>query len=155
MLQLIYASAALRNYSGAALRPLVSAAREANARRGITGMLVYHARSFLQVLEGPDMEVDALFEAIKGDPRHTAVRLIVRSEIEVKQFEHWSMGFVNDARKGPDIDGFVGFASVQILSLDQVRATKVLKQFQGGAWRRLADRGRNSHALYASSVIPS
>jgi hypothetical protein len=155
MLQLIYASAAVRNYTGAALKPLLCAARKANARRGISGMLVYHARSFLQVLEGPDMEVDALFETIRSDPRHTAVRLIVRSTIEEKQFEHWSMGFVDDAKKGPDVDGFVDFAGGQILSFDQVRAKKVLKRFQGGAWRRLADRGGISPSPYASNIIPS
>ncbi len=155
MLQLIYASAAVRNYTGSALKPLLCAARKANARRGISGMLVYHARSFLQVLEGPDTEVDALFDAIRSDPRHTAVRLIFRSAIEEKQFEHWSMGFVDNAKKGPDIDGFVDFAGVQILSFDHARAKKVLKRFQDGAWRRLADRGGTSPRPYASNTIPS
>lgn len=155
MLQLIYASAAVGNYTAASLRPLLAAARKANARRGISGMLVYHARSFLQVLEGPEPAVETLFETIRSDQRHTAVRLIARCEIEEKEFEHWSMGFVNNAKKGPDIDGFVSFCGVQILSLDQACAKRVLKQFQGGAWCRLADRGGNSPALYASNTIPS
>src|SRR5262249_33778801 len=39
LIQLIYASAALRAYAGEDLRPLVMAARAANGSRGVSGML--------------------------------------------------------------------------------------------------------------------
>ena len=49
-------------------------------------------RLFFQVLEGPDSQVDGLFEDIVADPRHKDV-LLLDTELEIPQrfFPNWSM----------------------------------------------------------------
>ncbi|MHB1206888.1 MAG: BLUF domain-containing protein, partial [Rhodospirillaceae bacterium] len=78
MLQLIYASAAVKPFTPEALKVLLAKARAKNSAAGITGMLLYHAGSFLQALEGPNDAVASLFKVIEKDPRHTTVRLLFR-----------------------------------------------------------------------------
>ena len=46
------------------LKAILSAARTNNSKKDISGMLVYHAGSFLQVLEGPEDTVTELFGKI-------------------------------------------------------------------------------------------
>ncbi len=78
----------------AELLPLLDKARVANARRGVSGMLLYKSGSFLQVLEGEAGDVEALIATIERDPRHEDVR-ILRKDAGPRQFGEWSMGFQN------------------------------------------------------------
>ena len=140
MLQLIYASAATRTMDQDELAEILEKARLNNALKGISGMLVYHGGSFLQILEGPDAAVEALFDKISKDPRHTKMKLIFRGEIEEKEFDDWSMGFVNTSNRTKEIEGFVDYASeLEELTLDRTRAKKVLNLFREGSWRLTVD----------------
>jgi len=53
LIQLIYVSAATNRFNPAELRELLRLARLKNQQLDVTGMLLYHEGSFLQVLEGP------------------------------------------------------------------------------------------------------
>jgi len=139
MQQVIYASAAVRLFRASDLYEMLSTARRFNADHDITGMMIYHARSILQVLEGPEEDIAALFDRIKRDPRHTALRLITRGAVEKKEFECWPMGLVSDAKRGPDIQEFSHYSAIQVMSMDIVKAKTMLSLYQKGAWRRLAD----------------
>jgi hypothetical protein len=67
---------------------LLSAAK--NRLLGITGRLWYGPTRFVQVIEGPPDAVDAVFESIGRDFRHSDVRCCCRGEIATRTFDSWT-----------------------------------------------------------------
>jgi len=140
MFQLIYASAAVKPFTPEDLSKLLARARKKNAAAGITGMLLYHARSFLQVLEGPEGAVAELFKIIDKDPRHTNVRVLFRDGIETPEFDEWSMGFVDTAKSAAVLEGFLDYnTGLNAALLDKSLAKKTLGMFRDGSWRQVVD----------------
>ena len=76
VLRLIYFSTARLGLGSADLEDILSRAVAHNLAHGVTGVLLFNGRNFLQVLEGPRQLVEQLYERITGDPRHTGVTLI-------------------------------------------------------------------------------
>ena len=141
MLQIIYASASTKPFTHKELVELLKVAREKNMALDVTGMLLYHAGSFLQVLEGPDENVEAIYAKVQKDSRHTNFLLLARETIEERAFEHWSMGFVDTTRMGERIGGFVDYMqALESMTLDKTRARVLLRRFQEGIYRRSANR---------------
>ncbi len=93
MYRLVYVSAATVAFSKADLLDLLTKAREKNQKAGITGMLLYHDGDFLQLIEGERSAVQALFEVIKADPRHSGTIVVDEEEAHERVFADWSMGF--------------------------------------------------------------
>jgi hypothetical protein len=93
MHQVIYSSAAVTPFTEAQLTELLSRARVNNARLGVSGMLLYHEGSFLQVLEGETAVLDTLFRIIDKDKRHHRVMPLLEREVEQRHFGAWQMGF--------------------------------------------------------------
>jgi hypothetical protein len=84
-------------------------ARLNNARAGLTGMLLYHQRSFLQVLEGEAAKLDTVFARISKDDRHTRLVILLRQPVPARQFEQWAMGFVAEKQIADKLPGFSDF----------------------------------------------
>ncbi|MGI4020079.1 MAG: BLUF domain-containing protein [Janthinobacterium lividum] len=96
------------------LLPLLEESRNWNIGHGLTGMLLYVEGQFLerkegkfmQVLEGSEFEVRAIFEKIKSDNRHRNIILLNEKAIEKRNFKTWLMGFeslkLEDYTKIPD-----------------------------------------------------
>lgn len=138
MIQIIYASAATVPFSVADLKQLLTIARANNKSLGVSGMLVYHKGSFLQVLEGSDDAVLHLYAKIEEDKRHDNIQLLLRSTIEERSFGEWQMGFYDASGSMHDDDaGFVDFFRKRSVfdDSDADRARAVLMQFREGAWR--------------------
>lgn len=95
LIRLVYLSSATAAMSEAELADLAARARTFNAAHRITGMLIHAEGNFLQVLEGDEREVDALFGRIRRDARHTHLLLLERTPIERREFADWDMGFRN------------------------------------------------------------
>ena len=76
------------------LLALLRVSRRNNASRGLTGLLLYRDQCFLQVLEGPEGNIESVIKTIEADPRHHSVR-ILRREVGPRQFGNWQMGFEN------------------------------------------------------------
>ncbi len=93
MITLLYLSSATAQFSDADLVELLTRARLHNSRLGITGMLLYHDGNFLQVLEGEETSVRALFSKIAQDPRHHGVIKLLDRPITERVFSEWSMAF--------------------------------------------------------------
>lgn len=93
ILQLIYGSAAQTLFSKEDLVSLLKKSRANNAAKLITGALFYKDGNFLQVLEGPESEVRALYEKIKLDPRHTRIISFIERTISERDFPDWKMAF--------------------------------------------------------------
>lgn len=116
--RLVYASLAPAPVSSRDLMEILEVARFRNRKDGITGLLCYANKRFLQVLEGPPEVVCETFYRILRDTRHCEIRLLDFRHTANRLFDDWTMGFAgvaeitNDivAKHSPSGD-FVGFTS--------------------------------------------
>jgi len=92
--RLIYASAVGDDLRTDELNRLLERARQRNVQRGITGLLVFDSRHFLQAIEGSRRSLNDLYAALLRDPRHRDVQLLKFARIDARRFPGWSMGFV-------------------------------------------------------------
>jgi hypothetical protein len=83
------------------LGDLFATSRSTNSKRGITGALLLSGPWFVQVLEGPEREVRALYATIAEDPRHHRVETVSEAHAPDRVFARWSMAQVTMA--GPDL----------------------------------------------------
>lgn len=131
MLQLVYVSSASAPATTADATAILNVSRVNNKRDGITGMLYSDGVRFLQALEGEPAQVQAAFDRIRQDPRHRAVVVLSRREIDVREFGEWAM-----AHKLPGGDADLFIERVSLLAANaapDVRAT-----FEGFAQVRRA-----------------
>jgi hypothetical protein len=135
----IYCSASANpNLSPAELEALLATCRSNNAAAGITGMLLYRAGSFFQVLEGDRTVVQALFEKISRDNRHSLVTKIILEPIAERSFAAWTMGHSRvTARELAEIPGLNDFfvRGKSYLELGEGRAKTLLGAFKDGRWK--------------------
>jgi hypothetical protein len=94
MIQIVYESEATARFREEDLVDIIESARTSNPALEVTGLLIYHDRRFVQVIEGPEDRVTRLYEHIEADPRHTDVWRLARLEIEERVFSRWSMGLI-------------------------------------------------------------
>lgn len=62
-----------------------------NPERGITGLLLYNGRNFLQLLEGEESTLVSLMTRIAHDPRHSGISMLGRKEIDERTCPDWAM----------------------------------------------------------------
>jgi hypothetical protein len=90
------------------IRRILASARRNNRECRITGALLFSDGCFAQVLEGELGAVEATFESIQCDPRHSDVTVLHVHAIEHRSFGAWSMAFGGiegvsvDPKIGPD-----------------------------------------------------
>ncbi|MEP3052096.1 MAG: BLUF domain-containing protein [Erythrobacter sp.] len=79
-----------------------------NSARGITGILLYNGRNFMQLLEGKEDDLAALMARIAQDSRHSGVSTLDRREVSKRSCVQWAMKrvffteSVDDRRRGLD-----------------------------------------------------
>jgi Sensors of blue-light using FAD len=103
LVRLLYASRAVGAVDQDELLAILRKSKSANPQHGITGVLCLSDGIFLQVLEGGRTAVNALYNRIVADPRHTDIELLLYQEIGERRFAGWSMGQVNMARLNPSV----------------------------------------------------
>jgi len=135
----IYCSASTKaNLSLEEIDALLEECRRKNAADGITGMLLYQAGSFFQVLEGDRAVVEALFEKIAVDKRHARVTKLILESISERDFAAWTMGYSKNGLKGlakiPGLNDFF-LGGYSFMKLGEGRAKKLLGAFKEGNWR--------------------
>ena len=136
--QLVYVSKARVALDTEALDEILSSARENNGKNDITGMLLFHEGSFIQVLEGEKDKVLALYEKISADPRHENTNVVLRTEVEERAFSQWSMGYMRTASISDVPEGFHFFLQSgyrRQKEADSEAARKALLAFKEGRWR--------------------
>jgi hypothetical protein len=111
--------------------------RNNNARVGVTGMLVYRQKHFLQVLEGPKSAVLELYERIEGDPRHFRIAQLSSERIQQRSFGGWSMGYAEATpeflAKIPGANDLFGTGEC-LSSISPGLAKRVLRAFRTGGF---------------------
>lgn len=93
--QLIYTSSATPALDDFTLREIAQTSNYNNQKLGITGLLLFHEGSILQVLEGDEMSVSALYSKVEQDPRHIGCMVLSTRHAEKREFENWFMGYKN------------------------------------------------------------
>ncbi len=101
LVRLLYASLATENIDEQVLNAILEKSRSYNPSNGITGILCYSGKFFLQVLEGNRQEVSRLYNKIVSDPRHEKVEILLFEDINERRFSNWTMGQVNLAKVNP------------------------------------------------------
>ena len=88
---LVYRSRAVAAPSEAALFRIQQLAQARNRAEAITGLLIYDDGQFFQWLEGPPCGLARVWDAIRSDPRHTAIELLGDAPTPVRFFGDWNL----------------------------------------------------------------
>lgn len=133
---LIYRSRMNGQLAQAELAELVRLARGANDARAVTGILLFDGVYFLQMLEGPDQAVQAVYERIAGDGRHTHIVRLLQDYAPRRRFAECGMRLL-DLRTHPQgMDHLLlGDATPGADTLIGDRAYKLMQLFAAGRWR--------------------
>ncbi len=95
ILQLLYISQAATPMDSKALMELLSQCHRKNGQLKLTGLLLYSAGHFIQLLEGDPAAVSQVYECIRHDPRHTNLRVLLQEPARQRIFDRWRMGLLN------------------------------------------------------------
>lgn len=90
LMQLIYYSRPF-GFDDLALVGILASAARNNPRDDITGALICREDIFMQLLEGPGDSVQAAFDRIRADDRHTDVALVSLQSVTERLFPDWAM----------------------------------------------------------------
>ncbi|MEK8047244.1 MAG: blue light sensor protein [Burkholderiales bacterium PBB6] len=101
LVRLMYASRAANAVQHDELLTILKQSKQTNPAAGVTGVLCYSDGIYIQVLEGGRAAVNALYNKIVSDTRHTDATLLSYEEIAERRFAGWSMGQVNMTRLNP------------------------------------------------------
>ena len=121
MRQIIYTSVAVTGFDSRDLGPILFDARFYNRRRGVTGLLLFDGKCFLQALEGDAPDVGATFSWVRKDKRHRAITLVADRTVAVREFGNWNMA----TKIGEAIDYNKGVAEL----VSQVTCPKIKETF--------------------------
>lgn len=116
MIQISYVSTAVPNLSVERVRDILTTSQRDNARHGITGLLIHDRHWFMQVIEGPDAAMRALYDRICADERHYGVTQLSDEPIAVRDFGDWAMAWnpVEAAGIGQPLDEIVRALTEQV-----------------------------------------
>ena len=107
--QLVYRSTAVRHLESTELLEMLTRSRANNKRFAITGMLLYYAGQFLQLLEGDETAVRERYGIIARDERHTRVSLVLTGPSSTRDFPDWRMGFRDLDQSETPVPGWTTF----------------------------------------------
>lgn len=90
--QVLYRSRSVASVqSGMQMSDILDEARAGNARDHITGVLTSVGGFFVQIIEGPEPQIDALMKKLGKDARHTDLEVLERRVVARRLFGDWDM----------------------------------------------------------------
>jgi len=115
------------------IRDILQKSSENNQKVGVTGILLYCNKHFLQILEGDKEAVEEIFQRISIDHRHDNIIKLQSTYTSKRQFEKWNMGFKSYNRELKPLDDFnneefYGYIKTK-LEENQVVSLKILAEF--------------------------
>ena len=93
MITLIYHSTSTYESSPEDLIEFLNFIRLEKLSLNVTGILLYHNREILHIIEGEIEVILALFEKVRVDTRHTSVKKLIHFKIKERAYSDWSMAF--------------------------------------------------------------
>jgi len=91
--RVIYSSQVAEGLSVDDIEEILETARRNNGQSDITGLMILAADSFIQLLEGPRKNIDALLSKIRSDDRHVKMEVLTRDEVDNRAFSQWAMAY--------------------------------------------------------------
>lgn len=110
------------------IEEILEVSRVNNAKVGVTGALMFNAGCFAQVLEGPQAAVQATFERIQCDFRHSQVGVLMFEQVGQRGFENWSMAYVGADEQS--IADFADIAASTSFDTDRVSGHRIYELLQ-------------------------
>ncbi len=92
--QLFYISRVRPGLRDADVAEILAESRRRNHSRDITGALTMTPRHFGQFIEGRPTDLDPLLAALRRDPRHVDLKVLMDRVSKTRAFPNWSMGFI-------------------------------------------------------------
>ena len=89
-----YTSLARLDLTARDLVEIHQTAKRLNALDGLSGLLIFNGRRFLQIVEGDEAAVDDLVERLRRDDRHSAIEIRDARFVDARTFPDWSMELV-------------------------------------------------------------
>ena len=86
---------------------LLTRSRQRNSLLNVSGMLIYKDGNFMQLLEGDQATVEALYRRIDKDTRHAGICKLLGGFTPQREFPNWSMGFCN--LNSAEVNQFPGY----------------------------------------------
>lgn len=94
LVRLVYASKVSEHFQPSDIETILKSAKDNNKRHGVSGILCFNHKYFLQCLEGSRAKVNEIFNIISRDPRHKEIVLLEYQTINYREFADWSMAYV-------------------------------------------------------------
>ena len=116
LFQIVYTSTATEPFGKPELVELLKGSVRRNTQAGITGLLLYRDGTFMQVLEGEEAAVTALFAKISQDSRHHHVIPLIREPVEQRHFPNSAMAFRD--LNSPELRNLPGYSEFLNTPLD-------------------------------------
>ncbi|MXO91417.1 BLUF domain-containing protein [Pontixanthobacter aquaemixtae] len=88
--QYIYISTALELQEDD-IRSILESCMRHNKEKGVTGLLLYNGRNFLQLLEGEEADLKWVLDRIKLDARHSGISTLEDEPCEQRACPDWLM----------------------------------------------------------------
>jgi hypothetical protein len=88
--QIIYSSKPF-GFDSSVLDDILTVSRRNNVRDGVTGTLICRADMYLQLIEGPDAPLQALYARITADDRHLEINHLISRSVTDRMFPKWAM----------------------------------------------------------------
>ncbi len=98
--RVLYLSRATSPLSSNDLLLMCSGFASRNASMAVTGILVYAAGRFLQVIEGDPDAIGVLVDRISGDRRHGEMMVVIDEHVKARLFAQWNMGLLQIGDRG-------------------------------------------------------
>jgi hypothetical protein len=122
--RLMYISTVRHGYDAKILDEILDISRVRNQQNGLTGLLIFDGRRFLQYLEGEKEAVYATFERIKKDTRHYAVVKLRETEGSNRQFTTWDMALC-ESSSGAEFDAHVKTVAALTMGCDMITTAEL------------------------------
>ena len=130
MYQLSYSSRATQDISEEVISGILTTSRERNKAIGVTGCLVFHKFSFIQIIEGEKNHIKSLFEDIRRDKRHSDVTLLWEGKNNGRNFSDWYMAYFTESKERSGSGEMRNFErNLFLLSELSAGSTSVLNMF--------------------------
>lgn len=88
---LVYVGRSRQPMTAEELEKLREQAASLNRSAGISGCLLYRDGYFMQLLEGQQQRIRALYDRIRSDPRMVDCQLVMEAPIAARKFRDWGM----------------------------------------------------------------
>ena len=135
MYQLNYHSKSTLGLELKDLDNILAKANSINLEKNITGCLIYHNKSFVQILEGNKNDVLQVFEKIKNDQRHHTITLLWENNVEDRFFTEWNMAYLRP--NGESVKEYIN--NLLLLSMLSDKSKASLLSFWTSVRRILSD----------------